>query len=64
MFRSSNFAYIGKKKRAYISAVPLVFSCIPPGSRYGNVPNELILRNQKRLVTCFYIKGMIKVSTD
>ena len=24
--------------------MPSVFSCIPPGSRYGNVPNELIHR--------------------
>ena len=23
-------------------AVPSVFGCIPPGSRYGNVPNELV----------------------
>ena len=27
-----------------ISAVPSVFGCIPLGSRYGNVPNELIHR--------------------
>ena len=24
--------------------MPSVFGCIPPGSRYGNVPNELIHR--------------------
>ena len=24
--------------------MPSVFGCIPPGSRYGNVPNELVHR--------------------
>ena len=31
-------------KRGVDSAVPSVFGCIPSGSRYGNVPNELVHR--------------------
>ena len=42
VFRSTNYAYIGKK--GVDSAVPSVFGCIPSGSRCGSDPNELVHR--------------------